>query len=145
MKKMIIVAGLLCVPTIGAGPAKAAIAAVTSPALIPGIYYGVKSYLEEERIAEKYKDATSPEQNVERNAELANARGKFEGYIDGVSWGMGFPINLTLLSGEAKKLSVPVVRDIDKMNGEQKVGFFSGLSMYGTLSAVLVLLRKLPK
>lgn len=144
MKKMIMVLVLLYVPAIAAGPAKAAFLGVTSPALIPGVYYAVKSYLEKAKITEKYKNASTSEQHVEREVDLAHARQKFQDYIDGVAWGVGFPINVALLCGETKKLSVPVI-DIDKMSGEQQVGFFNGLSMYGTLPAVLLLLRRMPK
>lgn len=143
MKKIILIVGLISVYTIGAGPAKAAIVAITSPVLIPGAYYGVKSYLQQKNITETCKNKTY-EQAGECDAQIAQVKQKFQDYLDGVSWGIGFPINAALLSGEAKKLSAPVV-DLDKMKQEQAVGFFSGLSVYGTLPAVLSLLKRMPK
>lgn len=144
MKKIILAAGLLCASTIGAGPAKAAIVAITSPVLIPGAYYGLKSYLHQKNITETCKNKPY-EQAGECDAQIAQVKQKFQDYSDGVAWGLGFPINVALLSGEAKKLSAPAVVDLDKMTVEQAVGFFGGLSVYGTLPAFLSLLKRMPK
>lgn len=144
MKKMILVAGLIGSSIANAGIVVRSLITVASPLLVPATYYAVKTHQEQQRITEKYKNATSPDQNIEHQVELANARRTFDDYIDGVSWGFGIPINVALLSGEARKLSMPVV-NINEMNAEQKVGFFSGLSTYVTATGLLAVVKALKK
>lgn len=142
MKKMIVVAGLFYAATSGAMAGRF-IVTVAAPVIASGLYHVVKSNRDQEEIEKKFKDLPE-DQKVEREAELSKARTKLINYADGLSWGVLLPITM-IVSKENLPYHSPIV-PVDRMNVEQKVGFFAGLSSaYVALPAALSLVRKLKK
>jgi len=116
-------------------------AAITAPILVPGVYYGVQSHIDTRVIKSEYVAAVmlADQDEVERTfAELTTARMPLYNYMKGVFGGLIPGINI------AKMMNVESIgANLMDMKADEKVGFFSGLSMYGTISAMLSLLKKI--
>jgi hypothetical protein len=115
-----------------------ALVATASPVLVPGLYYAAQAYIDRQRVKEKFKEL--PNQEIEREVELLHAQAPLEDYLDGVCKGFVPPLNIAMLTGTQSQGC-----DIKHLTADAKVGFFSGLSVYGTYPAVLLLLSKMPK
>jgi hypothetical protein len=140
MKKMILIVGLLYTATSGAVTVRV-ILTTYSPLIVPGMYYGVKTYKDREAVKEKFKDVnenSSTSEQAERDVELLNALNPANDFIDGYCKGAVPGVNIAVLTGTQS-----TGRDITRFNADEKVGFFSGLTTWATALGLVSVIKKL--